>query len=68
MRRVAPGVLLPKKNSSQILVKAVSIHQKLQDIDAAQDDSDAYAELMKEAIDELTVIRTALLKSMGRRP
>jgi len=57
---------LEEKLLAKLLHEAAQIHHDLQKIDVFDDD--AVREQIGVAIDELTIIRAALLKAMGRQP
>jgi len=57
---------LEQKLLAKLLNEAAKIHQDLQRVDSQYDDD--IREQISVAIDELTVIRAALLKAMGRQP
>lgn len=58
--------VLEEKLLAKLLNEAAKIHQDLQQVDVYDDE--AVREQISVAIDELTVIRAALLKAMGRQP
>jgi hypothetical protein len=57
---------IEEKMLAKLLNEAVKIHHQLHEISQAGSDNNTL--LMEEAVDALTEIRAALLKSMGRNP
>jgi hypothetical protein len=52
---------------ARLLVQAAALRDRLHDIEAAQEGEES-ALLIAQAVEELTVIRAALLKAMQRAP
>ncbi len=66
--RAARRPTVEKKLIGHVLTQAIRLHADLQEIARVAKDGRAVAPLLKRALNELVIIRSALFKAMGRKP